>query len=111
MNIKTISKINCKKYLNNSNKFIVFRFYKKLLFCQLILIVFSCTKDQPTALDPIVGKWNLRQFYKNGTMQNLDKCALLKTMDFRPDGSCTAPYFIKDTIANTCKPNGTSGYK
>lgn len=84
----------------------------KTTILSLLIVIFltSCSKDIKEQ-DPIVGKWHLKQFFRNDSLKVLTECALLKTIEFKSNGYYTEEYFIKDTISNTCVPNGTSGYK
>ncbi|MFM7018495.1 lipocalin family protein [Flavobacterium sp.] len=81
----------------------------KVLIVFAIIFLIGCSKEKPQ--DPLVGKWHLKQYFRNDSLKDLSECALLNTIEFKSNGYYTEEYFIKDTVLNTCVPNGTSGYK
>ena len=83
---------------------------KTILFAFLgMIVVNSCTKSE-TPKDPIIGKWYLKQFYRNDSLKILDECGLMHSIEFKEDYYYKESYFKKDTL-NICRANGTSGYK
>ncbi len=74
-----------------------------------MIIMNSCSQPE-TQKDAIVGKWYLKQFYRNDSLKILDECGLMRSIEFKEDYYYTESYFKKDSL-NICRANGTSGYK
>ena len=86
---------------------------KKVKFLPLLLLVcsiLSCTKEESTVINPITGKWYMKQFIRNDSIITLDDCALMKSIEFTNDKYYNENYFKKDSL-NICRFNGTSGGK
>lgn len=79
----------------------------------LLLLAFTlgCCSNDDEPKDPIIGKWYLKQFYRNDSIQVLSDCALLKSIEFMSNRYCTEEYFKMDTISNHCISSGTYGGK
>lgn len=84
---------------------------KTILTFLAILFIAACSKEETPQQDPLIGKWYLKQFYRNDSIQVLDECSLMKNIEFYADGYYKEEYYKRDTITNICISNGTSGYK
>ncbi|PDS24701.1 lipocalin-like domain-containing protein [Flavobacterium branchiophilum] len=84
---------------------------KKLFLAITAMMLLGCSKDEPVIEDPIIGKWYLKEFYRNDSIQVLSECALSKSFEFRSNGYYYEAYFKLDTLSNHCVANGVYGGK
>jgi len=76
-----------------------------LLFTVISLVLTSCSSEDSSSQDPLIGTWTWYQSFDNGVEETLDDCDKMDTIVINSNGTLNESYFYNNN--GTCESDGT----
>ncbi len=59
------------------------------------ILFISCSSDDDSSVESIVGKWQIEQMFKNNVSENISECKKKSTLEFKDDTTfISTPYVL-----------------